>query len=121
MVRGGVGLPCLPVVARPGGRAPSPLPPFAPLGTLRRADETRVRCAASAGKKGKGAPMAFQLSNPLRGVLRYMRGDDIREANARTLERNRAEQAADRAAAGPILGPAPTSPAATRPAQSRRL
>jgi hypothetical protein len=42
--------------------------------------------------------MAFRLGNPLHSVLRYMRGDDIDETNARILA---AAVAARAEAAGP--------------------
>jgi hypothetical protein len=35
--------------------------------------------------------MAFQFRNPLRVLFGYMRDDDIRAADARTLARNQAE------------------------------
>jgi len=56
--------------------------------------------------------MAFPLTNPLRSLLAYMRGDDIRDANARVLARNRADQASGTAAARPAPVEAPAAPPA---------
>ena len=47
--------------------------------------------------------MTSQLLNPLRAILRYMRGDDIKEANARAIALSMAARAsgADPATATP--------------------
>jgi len=52
--------------------------------------------------------MALRFINPLHSVLRYMRGDDIVEANARKLAAATAARAAAAGAAPP--GPATASP-----------
>ena len=62
-----------------------------------------------------------QLTAPLRALLGYMRGDDIRAANARTLARNRtelADEAADSAFRRPAAGPPGAAPTAPAPAMS---
>jgi hypothetical protein len=58
--------------------------------------------------------MAFRFPNLLKATLRYMRGDDITEANARTLARNRADLASadsDRAFQRPAAAAAGVAPA----------
>ena len=46
----------------------------------------------SLGQRRQGAVM--RMLNPARAIWRYMRGDDIREANARAIAAHAAEEAA---------------------------
>ena len=69
--------------------------------------------------------MTYQLPNPLRAVLRYMRGDDIKEANNRAIALSLAARASGASptaatAAPPVVAAtAATAPAA--PVDRRRM